>query len=125
MTSNSLIFKATVFPEWYIDQVAAWVHYVPVQVDLSDLHDTLMFFRGDGNGEGAHEDLARKIAIRGREWSKRFWRKEDLVAYFFRSVRQYLSVACCLTDDRLVLEYSRLMSEDREAMSYKGDGVKD
>jgi hypothetical protein len=60
------------------------VHYVPIQLDLSDLHDVLIFFRGDGNGEGGHDDLARRIAMQGREWSQTFWRREDVVAYFFR-----------------------------------------
>lgn len=71
------------FPR-YADRVAPWVHYVPIQLDLSDLHDALIFFRGDGNGEGAHEGLAHKIAITGRQWSKSFWRQEDMISYFFR-----------------------------------------
>ncbi|KDR70234.1 hypothetical protein GALMADRAFT_160044 [Galerina marginata CBS 339.88] len=104
ITSNALIFKSTIYPEWYTDRVAPWVHYVPIQIDLSDLHDALIFFRGDGNGDGAHEHLARKIAIAGRKWSKAFWRKEDLTSYFFR----------------LILEYARLMNKDRESMSYSG-----
>lgn len=68
----------------YTDRIHPWLHYVPIQVDLSDLHDALVFFRGDGNGEGSHEDLGRKIAVAGREWSLKFWRMEDLNAYFFR-----------------------------------------
>ncbi|KAJ7238056.1 glycosyl transferase family 90-domain-containing protein [Mycena haematopus] len=107
ITSNALVFKATIYPEWYIDRIAPWVHYVPIQLDLSDLHDAVVFFRGDASGAGAHEDLARKIAMAGRVWSKTFWRREDMVAYFFR----------------LMLEYARLMSEDREAMSFKGDDL--
>lgn len=67
-----------------MDRVAPWVHYIPVQVDLSDLWDALAFFRGDPRGKGAHEDMARKIAEAGREWSKKFWRKEDMTAYTFR-----------------------------------------
>ena len=59
-------------------------HYVPVQVDLSDLYDGLIFFRGGPSGEGAHQDLARRIAEAGRAWSKAFWRKEDMTAYMFR-----------------------------------------
>ncbi|KAF9481733.1 hypothetical protein BDN70DRAFT_830395 [Pholiota conissans] len=102
ITTNALIFKSTIYPEWYADRVAPWVHYVPIQIDLSDLYDALFFFRGDGNGDGAHEHLARKIAVAGRQWSKTFWRKEDLIAYFFR----------------LILEYNRLSSLDRDAMSY-------
>jgi hypothetical protein len=75
----------------YADRIAPWVHYVPVQVDNSDLYDVLLFFRGDGNGDGAHEDLARKIAVAGRQWSKKFWRKEDLIAYMFRFVFVFVS----------------------------------
>jgi hypothetical protein len=109
ITSNSLVFKSTIYPEWFTDRVAPWVHYIPVQVDLSDLYDSLIFFRGDPNGDGAHEDLARKIALQGREWSKAYWRKEDILAYFFR----------------LFLEYARLMSLDREAMTFQGEGELD
>jgi len=101
ITSNSLIFKSTVYPEWFADRVSPWLHFVPVKVDLSDVYDSLTFFRGDMDGEGAHDDLARKIAMAGREWSKTFWRKEDLTAYMFR----------------LFLEYARVMSVDRESMS--------
>lgn len=104
ITSNSLIFKGTAYPEWWLDRSQPWVHYVPVQVDYSDLYDIYVFFRGGLYGEGNHDDLARKIASAGREWSKSFWRKEDMTAYFFR----------------LLLEYARVMSHDREAMSYHG-----
>ncbi|GLB40974.1 putative lipopolysaccharide-modifying enzyme [Lyophyllum shimeji] len=104
ITTNSLIFKATVYPEWFQDRIEPWVHYVPVQVDYSDVYDALTFFRGGLYGEGAHQDLARKIASEGRAWSKDFWRKEDVTAYVYR----------------LVLEYARVMSSDRDAMSYDG-----
>ncbi|KAG0702171.1 glycosyl transferase family 90-domain-containing protein [Suillus ampliporus] len=105
ITSNSLVFKNTIYPEWFMDRIAPWLHYVPVQVDLSDLYDTFTFFRGGLQGEGAHEDLARKIATAGREWSKKYWRQEDLTAYTFR----------------LFLEYARVSSLDRDAMTYKED----
>lgn len=68
----------------FTDRLAPWVHYIPVQNDFSDLYDSLIFFRGDPNGDGAHDDLARKIGYAGREWSLKFWRKEDLTAYMFR-----------------------------------------
>jgi len=104
MVSRSLIFKSTVFPEWYQERIAEWVHYIPVSLDYSDLYDSLTFFRGDLNGANAHDDLALKIAIAGRDWSKTFWRREDMTAYMFR----------------LYLEYARVMSLDRNAMSYNG-----
>ncbi|KAG6828633.1 hypothetical protein H0H92_007225 [Tricholoma furcatifolium] len=104
ITSNALIFKATVYPEWFLDRIEPWVHYVPVQADYSDVYDSLVFFRGGLYGEGGHEDLARTIASEGRKWSRSFWRKEDLTAYIYR----------------LILEYARVMSSDRNAMSFDG-----
>lgn len=94
MTSNSLIFKSTVFPEWYTNRIAPWVHYIPVQVDLSDAFDILTFFRGNGiDGDNSHDDLARKIALAGRHWSRTYWRREDLTAYMFRCVPPSLFVS--------------------------------
>ncbi|KAL0958786.1 hypothetical protein HGRIS_014107 [Hohenbuehelia grisea] len=102
ITSNSLVFKSTIYPEWFLDRIEPWVHYVPVQMDLSDFYDTFVFFHGGIYGEGEHEDLAMKIASEGRTWSKSFWRKEDMTAYIFR----------------LFLEYSRVMSLDRDDMNF-------
>ncbi|KXN85628.1 Beta-1,2-xylosyltransferase 1 [Leucoagaricus sp. SymC.cos] len=102
MISNALVLKATIYPEWFLDRVQPWVHYVPIQVDLSDLYDTLIFFRGDAYGVGSHSDLARRIVQNSRKWAKEFWRKEDLIAYMFR----------------LMLEYARVMSPDRDSMVF-------
>ncbi|TFK25291.1 hypothetical protein FA15DRAFT_668662, partial [Coprinopsis marcescibilis] len=98
MTSNSLIFKSTIYREWYADRIEPWLHFVPIQIDYSDLLDTLYFFRGDPSGHGGHPDLAKKIAEKGREWSLSHWRQADMTAYMFR----------------LFLEYSRIMSTERE-----------
>jgi hypothetical protein len=103
ITSNALVFKAAVFPEWFTERLQPWVHYVPVQLDYSDLYDALIFFRGDVQGRGAHDADAARIARAGTDWSKRFWRKEDLTAYKFR----------------LMPEYGRLMAYDCKAASYQ------
>ncbi|KZO90802.1 glycosyltransferase family 90 protein [Calocera viscosa TUFC12733] len=105
LTSRALVLKSTIFPEWWQDRVQPWVHYVPVQVDLSDLYDVMVFFRGDvaQGGEGAHDALARQIAYAGREWSLRFWRREDMVAYTWR----------------LFLEYGRLVNDERNEMNFE------
>lgn len=105
MTSHALVFKTTVYPEWFQDRIQPWVHYVPVQMDFSDLYDALAFFRGDVSGNGAHDDLAERIASAGREWSRTMWRREDMTAYNYR----------------LILEYARLMADDREEMTYTED----
>lgn len=106
ITTNSLVFKATIYPEWYVlrlssfphrpfnivlntvyrwlERIQPWVHYVPIQVDLSDLYDIFAFFRGGMYGKGNHDDMARKMAEAGREWSRTYWRREDMTAYLFR-----------------------------------------
>ncbi|KAG8710312.1 Glycosyltransferase Family 90 domain containing protein [Ceratobasidium sp. 423] len=105
MTTNSMILKTTIFPEWYMDRVMPWVHYVPVKVDLTDLYDIVSFFRGDAQGRGAHDEMAGKIGLAGKVWSKTFYRKEDMVAYLFR----------------LFLEYARVMNPNRDNMAFHLD----
>ena len=84
--SHALVFKASHFLEWWYDRSEPWVHYVPVQLDYSDLHDSLVFFAGDLNGEGSHEEMGKKIALAGRDWARTYWREEDVTAYMFRCV---------------------------------------
>ncbi|KAG9311520.1 hypothetical protein JVU11DRAFT_7723 [Chiua virens] len=80
MTSNALVFKSTVYPEWYASRIAPWVHYVPIQVSYVDLYDAVAFFR-------AHDELAARIANAGRDWSRRYWRRVDMTAYLYRCVK--------------------------------------
>jgi hypothetical protein len=118
MTTHSLIFKSTLYYEWYVspfclplpyspnnrfsDRIMPWVHYVPIQLvcpccilfllidlttstqDYSDLYDALAFFHGYPDTSHGHEYLAERIAHAGREWSKKYFRKEDMTAYMFR-----------------------------------------
>nr|ODN77252.1 hypothetical protein L203_06332 [Cryptococcus depauperatus CBS 7841] len=102
LASESLIFKATIMPEWWTDRIQPWVHYVPVQMDYSDLYDTLAFFEGDLYHTGGETLLARTIAEEGKEWSKAYWRKEDMTAYMFR----------------LYLEWGRLSSLKRSKENF-------
>jgi hypothetical protein len=60
------------------DMYAVGVHYIPIKADLTDLYDVMTFFKG------GHDSMAKDIAIEGTNWSKTFWRKEDMVAYQFR-----------------------------------------
>ncbi|KAJ7474735.1 glycosyltransferase family 90 protein [Mycena latifolia] len=83
MNAGSLIFKATAYPEWCVSpfllHIPPHTEYGP-QNSYANLLDALVFFRGDPAGAGAHDDMARRIAGAGREWSRWYWRKEDLVA---------------------------------------------
>ncbi|KAG1844512.1 hypothetical protein DFJ58DRAFT_802581 [Suillus subalutaceus] len=94
MTSNSVVFKSTIYPEWFTHRLAPWVHYIPIQIDYSDLYDALLFFRGDPSG------------TRAREWSLEFWRKEDMVAYLYRYVCYSSSTA-------------RVMDENRDSLNFE------
>ena len=70
----------------FSDRVEPWVHYVPVQLDYSDLYSTMMFFAGDFSGRLGHDDLAKRIASAGKAWTEKYWRQEDMTAYMFRYV---------------------------------------
>ncbi|KAK4686098.1 hypothetical protein P7C73_g4039, partial [Tremellales sp. Uapishka_1] len=95
LTSGSLVLKSTIMPEWWTDRIQPWVHYVPVQVDYSDLYDTISFFRSE-------DKIAKDIALSGREWSITSYRREDMTAYVFR----------------LYLEWARLMAPVRRNMDF-------
>ena len=53
-----------------------WVHFVPIKLDFSDLHDAAAFFRGLPDGTPGHDELAKKIAHSGKEWIAKYWRRE-------------------------------------------------
>lgn len=40
----------------------------------------MVFFKGNIDGTGSHEDLAEEIATSGKKWAKEFWRMEDMTA---------------------------------------------
>ncbi|KAF8598009.1 hypothetical protein BDV93DRAFT_547604 [Ceratobasidium sp. AG-I] len=101
LASGAVIFKMTVFPEWNADWLVPYYHYIPIQTDYSDLYDSLAFFMGAPDGTSGHDSIAEKIGAHAREFSVRHWRFEDMQVYVYR----------------LMLEYARVISEDREAMT--------
>ncbi|BGP40488.1 Protein O-glucosyltransferase 2 [Rhodotorula kratochvilovae] len=98
MSTNSLVLKATIFPEWYSEMIQPWVHYVPVQTDYSDLYPIMAFFLGDEEGKGAHDALAQEIAAEGKKWAETHWRWVDMEVYMYR----------------LLLEFNRIMNRDEQ-----------
>lgn len=38
----------------------------------------MAFFRGDLDGKGAHDDLAKEIAMAGKQWTAEHWRWQDM-----------------------------------------------
>ena len=52
----------------------------------------MAFFRGDLDGNGAHDELANQIAQNGKVWVEEMWHWSDMQAYFYRlllEVRSY------------------------------------
>ncbi|GAA6014641.1 hypothetical protein JCM11491_000179 [Sporobolomyces phaffii] len=107
LSTNSAVLKSTIFPEWYASWIQPWVHYIPIKIDYTDLFDVMAFFSGDLDGQNHHEHLAKRIADNGKDYTERFWRYEDMEAYFFR----------------LTLEWARVSAEDRESMDYIHPGL--
>ncbi|KHN97332.1 Lipopolysaccharide-modifying protein [Metarhizium album ARSEF 1941] len=107
LRSTSLPIKSTIFREWHDSRLVPWKHFVPMDNRFTDYYGIMEFFRGYRD-RGAHDEAARKIAMEGKEWAERVLRKEDMRIYMLR----------------LLLEYARVMDDDRELMGWTGDVVK-
>jgi hypothetical protein len=97
------------------------VHYVPIKLDYSDLHDAFAFvsasllsirkdraddqFQGGLDGQHGEPLLAKQIASEGKEWVDTYWRKEDMTAYVFR----------------LYLEWARLLAPSKQGADFVYD----
>ena len=122
LQSKSLGFKATIFREWHDSRLFAWRHFVPVDNRYDDLYSLLTYFIGYGkpgsqrsqddnyvNGDvyiPQHDFEGKKIARQGSEWANQVLRRDDIDVYMFR----------------LLLEYGRIIDDNRDRIGYSGDG---
>jgi hypothetical protein len=123
LQSKSLGLKATIFREWHDSRLFAWRHFVPVDNRYDDLYALLTYFTGYGRPYGRqheneptdpnehvfiapHDKEAQKLARQGREWANKVLRREDIEVYMFR----------------LLLEYGRVIDDNRDRIGYGGDG---
>jgi len=104
LLSTSLPIKSTIYKEWHDSRLVPWVHFVPMDNTYIDIYGILDYFLGF-EGYGAHDDAAKKIALGGQDWANKVLRKEDMQIYVYR----------------LLLEYARICSEERERLGYVGD----
>ena len=101
LRSTSLPIKAALWREWHDARLVAWKHFVPMDGRFGDWWGILAYFLG-----GRKRDrVAEKIAMGGREWAGRALRKEDMSVYVLR----------------LLLEYARVVDDDREVMGWVQD----
>jgi hypothetical protein len=117
LQSRSLGLKATIFREWHDSRLFAWKHFVPLDNRFDDLYSLLTYFVGlssrtapygaSGNLEvPRHDREASDMAQQGREWAGKVLRREDMEIYLFR----------------LLLEYGRIIDDNRDRIGYVGDG---
>lgn len=142
LQSKSLGVKATIFREWHDSRLFAWRHFVPMDNRYDDIYTLLTYFLGVGTspherrqlgdeGAGAaqagaedaegtnaaasedakayvppHDAEGKRLAEQGREWAKKVLRRDDIEIYMFR----------------LLLEYGRIIDDNRDRIGYSGDG---
>ncbi|KAI9742089.1 MAG: hypothetical protein M1834_000479 [Cirrosporium novae-zelandiae] len=126
LESKALGIKATIFREWHDSRLFAWRHFVPMDNRFDDVYALLTYFIGVGkpglqvpsemeahenyiNGDvyvPRHDYEASRIARQGREWANMVLRRDDILVYMFR----------------LMLEYARIVDDNRDRIGYSGDG---
>ncbi|WVQ78070.1 hypothetical protein IAT38_000151 [Cryptococcus sp. DSM 104549] len=105
LSGNTVVLKSTVYPEWFHTMLIPWYHYVPVKLDYSDVFDIVSFFEGSPDGSVAGNDhLAKSIAANALQFTQEKWRPEDMQSFMYL----------------LILEYWRMMSDDRGLGSFNG-----
>ena len=99
LKSRSAVIKQTIFKEWHDGHLVPWVHYIPLSMDADELPEMMRFLVQDHRGRA----LGERIARQSRSWANITLRKIDLRLAFLR----------------LLLEYGRLMSDDRDTLYYE------
>ncbi|KAL7266151.1 hypothetical protein RUND412_011314 [Rhizina undulata] len=96
LESRSSVLKQAVFREWHEEWVWPWVHYVPVSMEMEEIREVMRFLMAEGANEG------KDVADEGRRWAGKVLRKVDFEVWFFR----------------LLLEYARVIDDDRETIGF-------
>lgn len=117
--SKSLGIKATIFREWHDSRLFPWRHFVPMDNRYDDLYGLMTYFLGlepqaspvDAFSVSEpyirkHDFEAEVIASQSREWAQHALRNEDLDIYLYL----------------LLLEYGRIIDDNRDSIGYGGDG---
>ena len=99
LKSRSAVIKQTIFKEWHDGHLVPWVHYIPLSMEAHELPEIMRFLIEDPRGRKIGERIARE----SRSWANITLRKIDLQLAFLR----------------LLLEYGRLMSDQRDNLYYE------
>ncbi|KAJ5560797.1 hypothetical protein N7535_008994 [Penicillium sp. DV-2018c] len=99
LMSKSAVLKQTLYQEWHDDWLIPWLHYIPISMDLRDFPEIVRYLTQEPEGQA----LGQKVAQSSYEWSRRVLRTEDMKLVWWR----------------LMLEYGRLVNDDRDRMYHK------
>lgn len=70
------MFKPTIFTEFFRDWLKPYVHYIPVEMDLSDLDDKVQWAL-------QHDKEAKQIALNGQRFVKKHLREQHRDCYTY------------------------------------------
>lgn len=108
LQSRSLVYRAAIFKTWFDERLREWYHYVPVDVRLGRGFWSVVRYLASSERHDASkhsgDEIAQRIAQRGREWAAKALRAEDMQIYMFR----------------LLLEWGRVVDDERENLGYIG-----
>lgn len=90
LLSNSLVFKIALFREWHDEWLRPWVHYVPLSFRGDEYVESVRYFKEEEDGRIQGPLLAKQ----SKEWAEKVLRKEDMEAWFFRLLLEYVLCAC-------------------------------
>ncbi|KAJ1553725.1 capsule-associated protein CAP1, partial [Nowakowskiella sp. JEL0078] len=90
LKSNSLVFKMTLFDEYFDGWLKPFVHYIPVSIDFSDLEEKLKWAM-------ENDDEAQQITLNAQLFTKRFLTQGQMECYLYLTL----------------LEIARLGNEER------------
>ncbi|KAJ3479136.1 hypothetical protein NLG97_g8400 [Lecanicillium saksenae] len=99
LQSTSMPLKSTIYTEWHDDRMIPWVHFVPFDMTYKDIYAVMHYFV---NG---HDAEAEVIATESRNWANAVYRNEDMKLYVWR----------------LLLEYARVVDDNRHRLAFVED----
>ena len=74
--SGSLVFKPTAFTEYFRDWLKPYVHYIPVEMDLSDLESKVQWAL-------EHDAEAKQIAMNGQKFAEAHLQESQMHCYTY------------------------------------------
>lgn len=127
LLSRCLGIKSTIHKDWHGSRLFAWKHFVPLDNNYGELWNILMYYIGWTDSETGvrvqgHDAEAERIATEGRNWAEKVLRPEDMeVSLRCEITLTSLTIGQIYTF-RLMLEYARVVDDNRDTLGYSGDG---